>query len=595
MEFDFTLPDDAPFTPEQRQWLIDFYSKKFISATATEREKITILWGSQTGNCEVLAKKTSKALSKVGFSPEVVDMAAYQHEQLAKEQIVLILTSTYGDGEPPDNAMDLHAWLLSAEAPKLEGVRYAILALGDTDYPDFCQCGIEFDNRLTELGAKKILDRVDCDVDYDEAYAGWQKSLLSLLGAPSVSAETSTTEKAEGYDKKNPFPSPILANRNLNARGSAKETHHIELSLDDSGLEYEVGDALGVFPLNSHKVVDEILAALPFNTNEDVPYPDGTEGSLREALIKHYDIRKLTKAFIEAWQKRSGSPMLRAIVESGDREAMNDFIWGRELVDLVLDHPADFEDGEDFVGCLKKLQPRLYSIASSPRAHPGEVHLTIGIVRYHSHYRDRGGVCSTFLADRSDGLQPGVFVHHNKAFRLPADPNTDIIMVGPGTGIAPFRAFLEDRQLSKKEGGTGRNWLFFGDQHEATDFLYQDELESMQEDGTLTRIDTAFSRDQEEKIYVQTRMKEHAVELGNGYPMVPIFTYVAMPLAWQRMWTPCFMKLLKLKEAWKKSKLLNSSRHYAKKNATVVMFIRYWQMLRLAATVKYISPNIYHV
>lgn len=513
MNLDFNLPDDAPFTAEQKQWLLDYYTKKFSSTTTTEREKVTILWGSQTGNSEILAKKTGKALTKAGFNPDVVDMGAYKAEQLSAEQIVLIITSTYGDGEPPDNAMDLHAAVLAEDAPKMEGVKYAVLALGDTDYPDFCQCGIEFDERFTALGAEKILNRVDCDVDFDDEYSAWQKDLLAILGTQSAVVDTAEDDEPQGYGKKNPFPADILANRNLNGDGSAKQTHHVELSLDGSELEYEVGDALGVFPLNPPEVVDEIIAALPFNTNEDVPFPNGKEGPLREALIKHYDIRKLTKAFVEGWQKRSGSPMLRAIVESGDREEMNDFIWGRELIDLVLDHPADFEDGEDFVGFLKKLQPRLYSIASSPKAHPGEVHLTVGIVRYHSHYRDRGGVCSTFLADRSNGLKPGVFVHHNKAFRVPEDPDADVIMVGPGTGIAPFRAFLEERQMSGESGGKGRNWLFFGDQHEATDFLYKDELEQMQENGTLTRLDTAFSRDQKEKIYVQDRMREHAVEL----------------------------------------------------------------------------------
>lgn len=513
MNLDFNLPDDAPFTAEQRQWLLDYYSKKFATASAVEREKITILWGSQTGNSEILAKKTGKAFTKVGFDPAVVDMANYKVDQLPKEQIVLIITSTYGDGEPPDNAMDLHAALHAEDAPRLEGVKYAILALGDTDYPDFCQCGIEFDDRLTALGAEKITDRVDCDVDFDDDYSGWQKNLLSILGTQAPVADAPEDDEPQGYGKKNPFPSEILANHNLNGAGSAKQTHHVELSLEGSELEYEVGDALGVFPLNPPEVVDEIIAALPFNTSEDVPFPDGSEGPLREALIKHYDIRKLTKAFVEKWQTRSGSPMLRAIVESGDREEMNDFIWGRELVDLVLDHPADFEDGEDFVGFLKKLQPRLYSIASSPRAHPGEVHLTVGIVRYHSHYRDRGGVCSTFLADRADGLKPGVFVHRNKAFRVPENPDADVIMVGPGTGIAPFRAFLEERQLSGEQGGKGRNWLFFGDQHEASDFLYREELEAMQENGTLTRLDTAFSRDQSEKIYVQDRMRENAAEL----------------------------------------------------------------------------------
>ncbi|MFK7909902.1 MAG: sulfite reductase flavoprotein subunit alpha [Akkermansiaceae bacterium] len=513
MNLDFNLPDDAPFTAEQKQWLIDYYTKKFASTTTTEREKITILWGSQTGNSEILAKKTGKVLTKAGFNPEVVDMAGYKVDQLPKEQIVLIITSTYGDGEPPDNAMDLHAAVLAEDAPRLDGVKYSVLSLGDTDYPDFCQCGIEFDERFASLGAEKIVARVDCDVDFDDAYSGWQKSLLAILGTQASTAEAEETDEPQGFGKKNPFPSEILANYNLNGAGSAKQTHHVELSLEGSELEYEVGDALGVFALNPPEVVDEIIAALPFNTNEDVPFPDGSEGSLREALIKHYDIRKLTKLFVEKWQARSGSPMLRAIVESGDREEMNDFIWGRELIDLVVDHPADFEDGEDFVGHLKKLQPRLYSIASSPKAHPGEVHLTVGIVRYHSHYRDRGGVCSTFLSDRSDGLKPGVFVHNNKAFRVPENPDADVIMVGPGTGIAPFRAFLEERQITGNNGGKGRNWLLFGDQHEETDFLYREELQAMQENGTLNRLDTAFSRDQDKKIYVQDRMREFAPEL----------------------------------------------------------------------------------
>ncbi|BDS09002.1 sulfite reductase [NADPH] flavoprotein alpha-component [Oceaniferula spumae] len=512
MNIDLTLPDDAPFTDEQRQWLNDFLAKKLADAQPAQGRKITILWGSQTGNAENLAKKTGKSLAKVGFTPDVVDMAAYDKTKLASEEHLLIITSTYGDGDPPDNAMDLHAWLMSDAAPKLEGLKYSVLALGDTDYPDFCICGIEFDERLAALGAEKIHDRIDCDVDFDDNYALWRSGVLASLGTESVATDSSEDEGPQGYGKKNPFPSEILKNYNLNGPGSAKQTNHIELSLDGSELEYEAGDALGVMALNPPELVDEILAGLPFNTKDEVPLPGGGEAPLRDALIAHYDIRKLTKAFLVAWQKRSGSPMLRAIIESDDKAAIDDFIWGRELIDLVLDHPADFSDGEDFVSVLKKLQPRLYSIASSPKAHPGEVHLTVAIVRYHSHYRDRGGVCSTFLSDRSEGLKPGVFVHTNKAFRLPENTDTDVIMVGPGTGIAPFRAFLEERQAT---GAKGRNWLLFGDQHVSSDFLYEEELKAMQENGTLTRLDTAFSRDQKEKIYVQTRMKENAEELWN--------------------------------------------------------------------------------
>jgi sulfite reductase (NADPH) flavoprotein alpha-component len=242
---------------------------------------------------------------------------------------------------------------------------------------------------------------------------------------------------------------------------------------------------------------------------EEVPLPGGGEASLREALITSYDIRSLNKKLLEAWSERSGSPFLRALVEAGTREEIEDFCWGRELIDLINDHPADFSDGEEFVGVLKKLQPRLYSIASSPKAHPGEVHLTVAIVRYRSHDRDRGGVCSTYLSDRVGDVCAGVFVHHNKAFRLPEDPSKDVIMVGPGTGVAPFRAFLEEREATTAEG---RNWLFFGNPHRATDFIYEDQINGWLENGTLARLDLAFSRDQKEKIYVQDRMLEAGID-----------------------------------------------------------------------------------
>ena len=513
------IPDDAPFTVEQRQWLnslvgnfiSDLTSGKGLSgAGAAPSIPVTILVGSQTGNSEGVAKKLSKAMAKMNFLPEVVDMGGYDKAKLAQEQNVLIITSTYGDGEPPDSAAELHSWIRSEEAPALTGVNYSILALGDTEYPDFCKCGIEFDEAFARLGATCIFPRVDCDVDFDEPYELWKKGVLDALGASSAPAAAEDDLGEDGYNKKNPFPSPIINNFNLNAKSSQRETHHIELSLAESGLEYEVGDALGVFPRNPEANVDEILANLPFKPTEEVPLPSGGETTLRDALINNYDIRSLNKRFIKKWQATSGSPYLRALVEADDKKAYDDFCWGRELIDLITDHPADFADAEEFVSVLKKLQPRLYSISSSPNAHPDEVHLTVAIVRYHSNYRDRGGVCSTFLSDFSGGVQPGVFVHSNKAFRLPEDTDRPIIMVGPGTGIAPFRAFLEERDVSKSKGG---NWLFFGNPHEAEDFLYQGELERMQKEGVLTKLDLAFSRDQAEKIYVQDRMIENGAEL----------------------------------------------------------------------------------
>jgi len=256
-------------------------------------------------------------------------------------------------------------------------------------------------------------------------------------------------------------------------------------------------------------VVDEILAGLPFKAGT-VSLPDGEEIPLREALIGHYDIGTLNKSIVQKWQQRSGSPFLRSLVAADDKKAWDDFCWGRDLIDLILDYPADFNDGDEFVSVLKRLQPRLYSIASSPKAHPGEVHLCVGIVRYHSFGRKRGGICSTFLSDRSRGLQPGVYVHSNNAFRLPANGETPVIMVGPGTGVAPFRAFLEER---KATGAKGQNWLFFGNPHRATDFLYEDEITAFQKDGTLHRLDLAWSRDQKEKIYVQHLMLQQGPEL----------------------------------------------------------------------------------
>jgi sulfite reductase (NADPH) flavoprotein alpha-component len=517
MVFPIQIPNDAPFTAEQRAWLNSFLTQALsgvqaTTATSAPAVPVTVLYGSQTGTAEGLGKKLIKTLNKGNFVAELRDMATYDRNSLVKEKNLLIITSTYGDGEPPDSAMELHAWLMSDEAPRLEQVSYSVLALGDTSYPDFCKCGIEFDTRLAQLGATQLYKRVDVDVDPDAPYAEWSAAVIALL-EPSAETATVPTVASDaedaGYSKSNPFPSPVVENRNLNGPG-AKETHQIALSLVGSDLTYEVGDALGVYPLNPTDVVDEIIANLPFKPSP-VTVSSGEEVSLRDALIQHYDIGSLNKSIIQKWQAKSGSPFLRSLVLADDKKSYEDFCWGRDLIDLVIDHPADFTDSEEFVSILKKLQPRLYSIASSPLAHPGEVHLCVGIVRYQTFGRSRGGICSTFLADRiKSDVQPRVFVHQNNAFRLPSDKNTDVIMVGPGTGIAPFRAFLEERKATE---AAGRNWLFFGNPHSSTDFLYQDELSSYFSDGILTKIDLAWSRDQKEKIYVQNLMIQRGEEL----------------------------------------------------------------------------------
>lgn len=516
MVFPIQIPDDAPFSAEQRAWLNDFLSKALSQgapAASGPSVPVTVLYGSQTGTSEGLAKKLVKQLKKSNFLPEIHDMSGYDRSRLASEKNVLVITSTYGDGEPPDSAAELHGWLMSDAAPRLEGISYSVLALGDSSYPDFCKCGIEFDSRFAALGARAIHPRVEVDVDPETPYASWSAAVIAALspGTAAIPAGPQATEEKadEGYSKSNPFPSAVVANLNLNGPGQ-KQTHHVALSLEGSDLVYEVGDALGVYPANPPEVVDEIIANLPFKAGS-VPAPDGSEVPLREALIHHYDIGTLNKSMIQKWQAKSGSPFLRSLVEADDKKAYDDFCWGRDLIDLVVDHPADFTDAEDFVSNLKKLQPRLYSIASSPKAHPGEVHLCVGIVRYDSFGRKRGGICSTFLADRvTDGVKPKVFVHGNNAFRLPANGDTDVIMVGPGTGIAPFRAFLEER---KATAAKGKNWLFFGNPYQATDFLYREELEAYQADGTLGKLDLAWSRDQKEKIYVQQLMVKNGAEL----------------------------------------------------------------------------------
>jgi sulfite reductase (NADPH) flavoprotein alpha-component len=514
MVFPLQLPDDAPFTPAQRAWLNDFLAKALAQGGASgPRVPVTVIYGSQTGTAEGLARKLVKSLKKGCFEPRLHDMGSYESSGLPHEKNLLVITSTYGDGEPPDSAAGLHSWLMSDAAPRLEGVSYSVLALGDSSYPDFCKCGVEFDARLAALGAVRIHERVDVDVDPDGPYSQWSAAVMAKLAPVGASVPAGevliSDDEEDGFSKSNPFAAVAIANRNLNGPGE-KQTHHLAFLLENSGLTYETGDALGVYPMNPPAVVDEIIANLPFKAG-DVPGPDGGDMPLRDALIKHYDIGALNKTLVTQWQARSGSPFLRSLVAADDRAAWEAFCRGRELIDLVIDHPADFNDAEEFVSVVRKLQPRLYSISSSPKAHPGEVHLCVGIVRYQSHGRQRGGVCSTFLADRlTDGTKPGVYVHSNPAFRLPSDGGVPVIMVGPGTGIAPFRAFLEERRAI---GATGKNWLFFGNPHQATDYLYQEEIGEFLSDRTLTRIDLAWSRDQKEKLYVQHLMVRQGADL----------------------------------------------------------------------------------
>lgn len=504
------IPDNAPFTLEQKAWLNGFLAGMFSSQdvgegqSVVEAKPVSILWGSQTGNAEGLAKKVSKTLKSKGFEPAVHDLGEYDVSKFSDESLVLIITSTFGDGEPPDNAAGFHEWLLGDSAPKLENVKYAVLGLGDRNYPEFCKCAVDIDDRLRGLGASPIIPRVDCDADFDDDFEAWLKSVEEAAGAVSEAGEENSLEESEPeFSKKNPFPAKLLRNYNLNEEGSSKETRHVELSLEGSGFSYEPGDALAVVPVNDAGYVEDLLSAAGFSGDEEI------EGStLRKLLTETYDITNLTLLGLKAYAELSGSERLAAIAE--DKEAFKAYSWGRQFIDLLIEEPVVFEDPAALLELFGKLGARLYSISSSPKAHENEVHATVGVVRYDAHDRSRKGVCSNYLRDH-DGVSPvRIYFHPSKTFKLPADPSVPVIMVGPGTGIAPFRAFLEERLAS---GATGKNWLFFGDQHAATDFLYEDQLAEYKKAGVLTRLDTAFSRDQAEKVYVQDRMRESGAEL----------------------------------------------------------------------------------
>ncbi len=521
------IPDNAPFTPEQRLWLNGYLAGLFSDATLAERamsglaavpsappKPLVIFFGSQTGTAEALAAKVKSEAAKRGMAPKLVDLAKYDSVDLTKEENAIIVTSTYGDGDPPDSAHGFWAFLASETAPRLENLHYSVLALGDTNYPAFCEFGKKCDTRLEQLGAKRIHPRADCDLDYEAPAKMWTDAVFgALLSAPSAmpleNGAESKPEVQEGWSRKNPFPARLLANRLLNGEGSAKEVRHFEISLDGSGLSYEAGDALGVLPTNCPALVNDLLAAMSCDGEEAVRVSDGVEISLRLALLQHFDIVKPSPDFLKAAAARTSNGELAQLVDPARNADLKKFMLGREIIDLLLAMDTRFTAGE-LVGLLKKLQPRLYSISSSPKAHPGEVHLTVGAVRYETFGRGRKGVCSTFLADRAGDAAVPVFVQPSHGFKLPANGATPIIMVGPGTGIAPFRAFLEER---RETAATGRNWLFFGDQREASDFLYRETLEQWRNDGHLARLDLAFSRDQEAKIYVQQRMIEAAHEL----------------------------------------------------------------------------------
>ncbi|MBD8137422.1 assimilatory sulfite reductase (NADPH) flavoprotein subunit [Bacillus sp. CFBP 13597] len=488
------------------------------SGGKTISKEVTILYGSQTGNAQGLAENAASKLEGNGFQVTISSMSDFKVNNLKKIENLLIAVSTHGEGDPPDNTLSFHEYLHGRRAPSLEGLRYSVLALGDSSYEFFCETGKQFDKRLEELGGTRLFPRMDCDLDYDEPASEWLEGVISSLSEGQVSsaaavpeAKASVGEKTS-YSRTNPFKAEVLENINLNGRGSNKETHHLELSLEGSGLTFEPGDSLGIYPKNDSDLVDMLLMELDWDPEETVKVnKQGELRQLRESLISDFEITVLTKSLIEQAAQLSGNEDLKELLKPGNEERLKEYREGRDLLDFVRDFGSWGESAQEFVSILRKMPARLYSIASSLSAYPDEVHLTIGAVRYESHGRERKGVCSILCADR---LQPGdllpIYIQHNQNFKQPKNPDTPIIMVGPGTGIAPFRSFIQDREESEAKGKT---WLFFGDQHFVTDFLYQTEWQKWLKTGVLTKMDVAFSRDTDEKVYVQDRMREQSGEL----------------------------------------------------------------------------------
>ncbi|MEO9327223.1 bifunctional nitrate reductase/sulfite reductase flavoprotein subunit alpha [Gordonia aurantiaca] len=555
-----SVPDDAPLRPDVRLWVSGLLAGMFSrsetavatrseTAVATRSETaaapetrssdapadpgdaeasadtITVLWASQMGNAEELATETAEQMKAIGL--RVAAKAMDEVDVSTLRGTTLFVTSTTGDGDPPDNGSAFWDALNSADAPDLSGVDFAVLALGDSNYDDFCGHGRKLDERIGELGGRRLLDRVECEPDFEERAGGWLAEVIrkismrnaapatgvtgdrvTVVSEPADSAAAPSVRTASAYSRKNPLVTRLVRNVKLNSPGSQKDVRNLGFRLPADALTYKAGDALGVWPLNNPALIEEFLDRTGLDGSRTVTV-GGDSIPLYRALRERLEFARITTDLVRFIGERSRSDELERLVAPGNKGVFNEWSWGRQSVDVLVDHPIR-ADLEEWMTVLKPLAPRSYSISSSPLESPDEVQLTVAAVRYNRNGIQRGGVCSTFLADHAEDTEVGVFVTSATHFRPPADPDTPMIMIGPGTGIAPFRAFLREREAL---GHTGKNWLFFGEQHSATDFYYRDELTTMLGDGVLTRLDVAFSRDQDRKIYVQDRMRQHGEEL----------------------------------------------------------------------------------
>jgi sulfite reductase (NADPH) flavoprotein alpha-component len=531
------LPKNAPFTAEdidvlnqlvqratplQRSWLSGFLAgldaaqgqaagsvaAAAMAPAARPRQPLTILYGSESGNTEALAMKAKKLAAKQNFDARIVDMADADLAAIAKSKNLIVYISTWGEGDPPQRAVDFHKALMADGAPRFEGVRFAVLALGDTAYVNFCQTGKEIDARLEALGGTRVADRQDLDLDFQKAAAAWTDKALEIIAPAEPTANTVVHVDFKGapaadeddeprFTAENPIEAEISALINLNGTGSTRETWHAEFAVDDPGFVYKPGDAIGLYPENEPELAADLLKAVGLSG----------DAALAKKLTTSFDITTLSRPLVDGYAKLTGRKDVAKLLEDGE---LARFASDRQLIDLFEAFPETLAS-DQLVKLLRPLPGRLYSVASSLKAHAGEAHLLVGAVRWTSHGRTRKGVTSTYLADRCKvGGKARIYIKPNRHFGLPADGDRPIIMIGAGTGVAPYRGFIEERA---ETGAKGRSWLFFGERNFTNDFLYQLEWQDHLASGALARIDVAFSRDQPEKIYVQTRLWERREEL----------------------------------------------------------------------------------
>ncbi|HFI1930814.1 TPA: NADPH-dependent assimilatory sulfite reductase flavoprotein subunit [Yersinia enterocolitica] len=516
------------FSPTQMAWLSGYFwgmvnqqpgAVVAPAVAAPAAVTITLISASQTGNARRLAEQLRDDLLAAKLNVNLVNAGDYKFKQIAQERLLVIVASTQGEGEPAEEAVALHKFLFSKKAPKLPEMAFAVFGLGDTSYEHFCQAGKDFDNKLAELGAQRLLERVDADVEYQESAQQWRQQIVAALQArvPAQSAAAVAVTPSGAvdeitsspYSKAAPLTAQLSVQQKVTGRNSEKDVRHIEIDLGDSGLRYQPGDALGIWFDNDPALVEELLALLWLKGDEQVSI-DGQNISLSQALRSQLELTQNTTLIVDKYAALSRDEKLIALL--ADKPALQHYAKNTPIVDMVRQAPSDL-NADQLVALLRPLTPRLYSIASSQAETESEVHITVGVVRYDIDGRSRTGGASGYLADRLevDG-DIRIFIEHNDNFRLPVNPETPVIMIGPGTGIAPFRAFMQQREA---DGATGKNWLLFGNPHFTEDFLYQVEWQRYVKDGLLTRIDLAWSRDQAHKIYVQDKLREQGAELWN--------------------------------------------------------------------------------